>query len=64
MTTDEVAVPPTASAADEPPRTGDIVIDAALQDLAAVPSDDLGATITAGEALAATLQARLSDLGE
>ena len=43
--------------------TGDIVIDAALQDLQSAPSDDLDAQIDAGQRVQQTLQARLSDLG-
>jgi hypothetical protein len=43
--------------------TGDIVIDAALQDLQNAPRDDLDAQIDAGQRVQETLQARLSDLG-
>ncbi len=43
--------------------TGDIVIDAALQDLQAAPADDLDAQIEAGQRVQQTLQGRLSDLG-
>ncbi|SDP06739.1 hypothetical protein SAMN04489867_1327 [Pedococcus dokdonensis] len=43
--------------------TGDIVIDAALQDLKDAPADDLDAQIDAGQRVQQTLQARLSDLG-
>jgi DNA polymerase-3 subunit gamma/tau len=43
--------------------TGDIVIDAALQDLQNAPSDDLDAQIDAGQRVHQTLQSRLSDLG-
>lgn len=46
-----------------PDATGDIVIDSALQDLAAAPDDDLDAQIEAGQRVQETLQARLSDLG-
>ncbi len=46
-----------------PPETGDLVIDAALGDLAAAPGDDLDAQLEAGEAVHRTLQSRLSDLG-
>jgi len=46
-----------------PPETGDIVIDAALRNLAAAPVDDLDAQLEAGEAVHRTLQSRLSDLG-
>ena len=51
--------PPTGA----PPETGDLVIDAALGDLAAAPRDDLDAQLEAGEAVHRTLQSRLSDLG-
>lgn len=46
-----------------PPQTGDIVIDAALADLAAVPDDDLDGQLTTGEHVQRTLQSRLADLG-
>ena len=46
-----------------PPETGDIVIDAALRDLAAAPADDLDVQLESGEAVHRTLQSRLSDLG-
>ena len=46
-----------------PPETGDLVIDAALGDLAAAPGDDLDAQLESGEAVHRTLQSRLSDLG-
>ncbi|MFL6151076.1 MAG: hypothetical protein ACJ72B_01740 [Ornithinibacter sp.] len=46
-----------------PPDTGDLVIDAALGDLAAAPGDDLDAQLEAGEAVHRTLQSRLTDLG-
>ncbi len=50
--------------ADEaPPETGDIVIDSALGDLAAVPDDDLDGQLTAGEEVQRTLRTRLGDLG-
>jgi hypothetical protein len=65
-TPDEPPVPtPPAGAptAGAPPETGDIVIDAALRDLAAAPDDDLDAQLEAGEAVHRTLQSRLSDLG-
>ena len=56
--------PTTAGGADPaPPETGDIVIDAALRDLAAAPADDLDAQLQSGEAVHRTLQSRLSDLG-
>ncbi|GAA4413739.1 hypothetical protein GCM10023168_36790 [Fodinibacter luteus] len=48
---------------EAPPETGDIVIDAALHDLAGTPVDDLDAQLVTGEALHRTLQARLGDLG-
>lgn len=47
----------------EAPETGDLVIDAALRDLAAAPEDDLDAQIDKGEQVQSTLQGRLSDLG-
>jgi hypothetical protein len=50
--------PPTA-----PPETGDLVIDAALSDLAATDPDDLGAQLEAGERVDQTLRSRLADLG-
>lgn len=50
-------------AATSAPETGDLVVDGALRDLAAVDADDLDATLTAGEAVHSTLTARLSDLG-
>ena len=43
--------------------TGDIVIDAALQDLQNAPRDDLDRQLETGAAVHATLQGRLSDLG-
>jgi len=43
--------------------TGDIVIDAALQDLRDAPEDDLDARIAAGRRVHQTLQGRLSHLG-
>ena len=59
-----VPTPPVgAPTAGAPPETGDIVIDAALRDLAAAPDDDLDAQLEAGEAVHRTLQSRLSDLG-
>lgn len=45
------------------PETGDLVIDAALRDLAQAPVDDLDAQIERGEQVQRTLQGRLSDLG-
>jgi hypothetical protein len=44
-------------------RTGDPVMDAALQELDAAPADDLDAQIAAGERVHRALQSRLSDLG-
>lgn len=60
---------------DEPPRTEDSRVDAALQDLAATPdpgrgdpereslAEDLDAVLAAGEDAHRRLTARLSDLG-
>lgn len=48
----------------DPVATGDIVIDAALGDLAALPADDLDGHIEAAESLQRTLQGRLANLGE
>ena len=45
------------------PETGDIVVDAALRNLATAPSDDLDAQLETGEAVHRTLQSRLTDLG-
>ncbi len=45
------------------PETGDLVIDAALGELAVTPMDDLDAQIEAGEHVQRTLQSRLGDLG-
>ena len=50
-------------AADAPPETGDLVIDAALRDLAEAQGGDLDARIAAGERVQATLRSRLSDRG-
>ena len=59
--------PPAAPAAPPvvagPPETGDIVIDAALRDLADTAPDDLDGQLATGEAVHRTLQGRLSDLG-
>lgn len=44
--------------------TGDLVVDAAVTDLAALDGADLDGHIEAAEALHRTLQARLADLGE
>ncbi|HYN66104.1 MAG TPA: hypothetical protein VES93_04390 [Ornithinibacter sp.] len=62
---DVTVQPPPGGAPTEgaPPETGDIVIDAALRNLAAAPDDDLDAQLEAGEAVHRTLQSRLSDLG-
>ncbi|HZB66377.1 MAG TPA: hypothetical protein VE503_03065 [Ornithinibacter sp.] len=46
-----------------PPETGDVVIDAALRELADAPADDLDALLSAGEVVHRTLQSRLTDLG-
>jgi hypothetical protein len=54
---------PTGTAAEAPPETGDIVIDSALGDLAAVPEDDLDGRLAAGEEVQRTLRSRLGDLG-
>lgn len=59
----DVTTPDVDEAAATVPETGDIVVDATLQDLATVEDSDLDATLAAGEALHATLTARLSDLG-
>lgn len=48
---------------DAPPETGDLVVDAALRDFAAVDDTDLDATVAAGEAVHQTLTSRLEDLG-
>ncbi|GAA4121035.1 hypothetical protein GCM10022415_23300 [Knoellia locipacati] len=45
------------------PETGDLVIDAALRDLAEAPENDLDAQVERGEQVQRTLQGRLSDLG-
>jgi hypothetical protein len=47
----------------EAPETGDIVVDAALRDLASVPTDDLDGQLAAGEHVQQTLRSRLGDLG-
>jgi len=52
-----------APAEEAAPETGDLVIDAALRDLAETPSEDLDAQIESGEQVQRTLQGRLSDLG-
>jgi hypothetical protein len=63
--TDEPGGPAAASGAPPPapPETGDLVVDAALRDLAAADQDDLDAQLATGEAVHRTLQSRLSDLG-
>ena len=53
----------TSAPGTDAPETGDLVIDAALRDLAATPSDDLDAQIERGEQVQRTLQGRLGDLG-
>ncbi|MDT0215377.1 hypothetical protein Q9R29_15905 [Rothia sp. ARF10] len=58
--TDEVEAPTQSAPA---PETGDLVIDAALRDLAEAPEDDLDAQVERGEQVQRTLQGRLSDLG-
>lgn len=50
-------------AGESAPETGDLVVDAALRDFAAVDDGDLDATLAAGEAVHETLTSRLSDLG-
>ncbi|PKW28307.1 hypothetical protein [Phycicoccus duodecadis] len=52
-----------AEEAVEAPETGDILVDAALRDLAAVPTDDLDGQLAAGEHVQQTLRSRLGDLG-
>jgi hypothetical protein len=54
---------PSHPAASTRPRTGDIVIDAALTDLAVADAGDLDAILDRGEAVHRTLQGRLADLG-
>jgi hypothetical protein len=66
---DQSAAQPRESEDAEPsrsidaPRTGDIVIDAALTDLAVADAGDLDAILDRGEAVHRTLQGRLADLG-
>ncbi len=48
---------------EQPAETGDVVIDAALRDLADAEPTDLDAQIEAGERVHQTLQSRLTDLG-
>ncbi|WP_068258567.1 hypothetical protein [Janibacter limosus] len=45
------------------PQTGDLVVDAVLDDLAGVDTADLDAVLAAGDAVHTTLTSRLSDLG-
>jgi hypothetical protein len=59
----EPAASMSGSGIDPVPETGDLVIDAALADLAAAGSRDLDAQIAAGEQVQRTLQSRLADLG-
>jgi hypothetical protein len=54
---------PAQTTGEGAPETGDLVIDAALRDLADTPDDDLDAQIERGEQVQRTLQGRLSDLG-
>lgn len=49
--------------AEDVPETGDLVIDAALRELAEAGEGDLDARIAAGERVQETLRSRLSDLG-
>ncbi len=55
---------PAGAPAEDALDTGDLVIDAALRDLAAVGPTDLDGHVAAAEALQRTLQARLANLGE
>lgn len=65
---DAAADPPTAGAdpratdAGAPPHTSDLVIDAALADLAAVPAEDLDGLLRAGSEVESVLRGRLGDL--
>jgi hypothetical protein len=59
----ETVEPSSAPEGTAPPETGDIVIDAALRDLADVAEEDLDGQLAAGEQVQRTLQSRLSDLG-
>ncbi len=52
-----------AASSESTPETGDLVVDSVLRDLSAVDTGDLDGTLTAGEAVHATLTSRLSDLG-
>ena len=60
---DDAPGPGAADDVETPPETGDLVVDAALRDLAAAPADDLDAQLEAGEAVHRTLRSRLDDLG-
>ena len=61
---DQSAAQPRESDDAEPSRSiDDIVIDAALTDLAVADADDLDAILDRGEAVHRTLQGRLADLG-
>lgn len=54
----------TPSQPDQPDQhTGDLVIDAALDELRSVPTDDPDAQLEAAARVQQTLHARLSDLG-
>lgn len=56
--------PPAVSPQQAPvPETGDLVIDAALRDLAQAQGEDLDARLSAGERVQQTLRSRLNDLG-
>lgn len=48
---------------EDAPRTGDLVIDGAVAETAAVDPADLDGVAEAGERLHSALQSRLSDLG-
>ena len=52
------------SPTDEVLDTGDLVVDAALRDLARLDPDDLDGHIEAAESLQRTLQGRLANLGD
>lgn len=67
MTTDDLsheAGRPPRPPVDEVLATGDLLVDAALRDLAAVAPSDLDGHIETAESLQRTLQARLSNLGD
>ena len=57
------AAPAQAADPSATPETGDLVVDAALTDLAAVDPRDLDEVLAAGDSVHATLTSRLSDLG-